>query len=193
MARGREDQPRLLSVDARSNTIVEAAALHFPDQSRSFRPCKWRPNCGLVQKGVTAGAELTLPGRVTGSEPAVTRLTWRASSSQPPRRSATGLCRPTVRRGAGRRRGMAWARPSARGWPDYAVKTSSCGWSATSSLERQLGSRARPAPCRPLSALLTSLRRIASDGVRVHEREPGHVPDRHHREAIPGGRCREAA
>ena len=46
------------------------------------------------------------------------------------------------------------------------VRTSSCGWSATSSLEPRPGSPARPARCRP--------------GLRVHEREPGRVPDCDH-------------
>ena len=46
------------------------------------------------------------------------------------------------------------------------MRTGSCGWSATSSLERRPGSRERPGPCRR--------------GLPVHEREPGCVPHRHH-------------
>ena len=44
---------------------------------------------------------------LTWSVPDVIRLTWRASSSPRPRRSATGSCRLTGRRAAGRRKQMA--------------------------------------------------------------------------------------
>ena len=103
---------------------------------------------------------------LTWSALAVTRLTRRASSNPLPRRSETGSFRPAGRKAAGRRRAMVRARPSVRSWPGHAMRTSSCAWSATSSLERRPGSRARPAPCRR--------------GPRVHEREPGHVPGRRH-------------
>src|SRR6266404_6687256 len=46
-------------------------------------------------------------------------------------------------------------------WHGCDVRTSSCGWSATSSLELLPGSHARPARSRP--------------GLRVHERAPGGV------------------
>jgi hypothetical protein len=46
-------------------------------------------------------------------------------------------------------------------WHGCDVRTSSCGWSATSSLELLPGSHARPARSRP--------------GLRVHERAPGGI------------------
>ena len=49
-------------------------------------------------------------------------------------------------------------------WPGCGGRTSNCGWSATSSLERRPGSHARPERCRP--------------GLPVHEREPGRLPGR---------------
>ena len=77
--------------------------------------------------------------------------------------------------GAGRRKAKGWPWPSVTGWPGCGARTSSSGWSATSSLELRPGSRGRPEPCRP--------------GLPVHGREPGHLPDRGHGGAAQGSAC----
>lgn len=61
-------------------------------------------------------------------------------------------------------KGPDWLSPSVMNSPGCVVRTSNCAWSAISSLGRRPGSHARPARSRP--------------GLPVHEREPGHLPDR---------------
>jgi hypothetical protein len=63
--------------------------------------------------------------------------------------------------GPRRRRATGFQRLSVRNRPGCGVRTSSCSWSATSSLERPPGSHARPARSRP--------------GLRIDERAPGHL------------------
>ena len=104
------------------------------------------------------------------SEPDVIRPTWLVSLSLPPRRSATGSRRPTGRKAGGSRNPLQltspWLWASARNWRGCGGRTSSCAWSATSSLERQPGSPAKPEQCRP--------------GLRVHERKPVRFPHQCH-------------
>ena len=57
-----------------------------------------------------------------------------------------------------------WWRLSVTSWLGCDVRTSSCVWSATSSLERVPGSHARPARSRP--------------GLRIHERASGFLSGR---------------
>ena len=68
-----------------------------------------------------------------------------ASLSRRCNRSDNGSRGLTGRRAAGRRKEAVWRQPSATSWPGYGVRTSSCGWSATFSLEQRPGSHARPA------------------------------------------------
>ena len=133
-------------------------------------PARFCERCRHAENPSTVFTRVSSPDGRSWCVPAAIHLTWRGSSSLLRRRSATGSSRPIVRMAEEQRSLLRPRRQlrlrSARNWPGYGARTSSCGWSATFSLERRPGSRARAAPCRP--------------DLPVHEREPGQVSRQRH-------------